>query len=242
MIKEIFGYEIDIHGGGQDLIFPHHENEIAQSKCAYPKKKFVKFWMHNGFVQIEGKKMSKSLGNFLTVNDLFEREISGDVIRFILLSSHYRQPLDWQNKRIKEVEGIINKWTNSTKEIAAENNFDSNFLSALYDDLNTPLAISVLHKFANNNDWSNLKKCSSLLGFEFSSNEKIDNFVDQYLTTKIKDLIKKRNIARIEKDFLRADEIRNKLLDCGVVLKDNKKETVWEAANKINKKKLREIK
>ncbi len=241
MIKEIFGYEIDIHGGGQDLIFPHHENEIAQSKCAFPNKKFVKFWMHNGLVQIEGKKMSKSLGNFLTVNDLVKKEISGDVIRFILLSSHYRQPLDWQNKRIKEVEGIINKWSNSTKEISAEDNFDNNFLSALYDDVNTPLAISFLHKFANNNDWANLKKCSSLLGFEFSSNEKNENDLDEDLIVKISDLIEKRNIARIEKDFSRADEIRNKLLDCGILLKDNKKETVWEFINKLKKQKLREI-
>ena len=111
----------------------------------------------------------------------------------------------------------------------------------MYDDVNTPLAISFLHKFANNNDWANLKKCSSLLGFEFSSNEKNENDLDEDLIVKISDLIEKRNIARIEKDFSRADEIRNKLLDCGILLKDNKKETVWEFINKLKKQKLREI-
>ena len=242
MIKDILGNNIDIHGGGLDLIFPHHENEMAQSICAFPNEKFVNFWIHNGLVQIEGKKMSKSLGNFFTVNDLINKKISGDVIRFILLSSHYRQPLDWQKRRIKEVDGIIRKWKKSINSVTDNNEYDTNFLSALYDDINTPLAFSVLHDFANKGDWSNLKKCCSLLGFSFCNDKKKEEiFVDNKIIALINELIKERNSQRVKKNYNEADRIRKELLNSGVVLKDNEDETEWEFLDNVDEKKIREI-
>ena len=117
MSKEILGETFDIHGGGIDLIFPHHENENAQSICANNKNSLANYWMHNGFVNIEGQKMSKSLGNYLTVEDLRKKNIDGAVIRFVLLSTHYRQPLDWTNRKLTEAQNIINKWLLSAKEL-----------------------------------------------------------------------------------------------------------------------------
>lgn len=151
MSGQYLGETFDIHGGGQDLIFPHHENEIAQSRCAHGHSIMARFWMHNGYLMVEGEKMSKSLGNFFTVRELL-REFSGrgEAIRFLLLSTHYRQPLDFTKAGIAEAINILNKWYRIVDTIEAEGaDIPSEVLNALEDDLNTPLAIAELHKLAN---------------------------------------------------------------------------------------------
>src|SRR5690606_39482392 len=118
MSAELLGPSFDIHGGGIDLAFPHHENEIAQSRCAHPESEFARFWLHNGFLQVEGEKMSKSLGNFFTVTDLLDRGIPGEVIRFVLLSTHYRQPLDWTEAKVEEATRTLRKWWGLVEDAA----------------------------------------------------------------------------------------------------------------------------
>ena len=139
MSKELLGGSFDIHGGGIDLLFPHHENELAQSICANDTKQLANYWVHNGFVNIEGQKMSKSLGNYLTVEDLRKKDIYGAVIRFVLLSTHYRQPLDWTNRKVSEAQNILAKWLSffDKKDIPIHGNPKKQILEALYDDLNT---------------------------------------------------------------------------------------------------------
>ncbi|MCH8925393.1 MAG: cysteine--tRNA ligase, partial [Proteobacteria bacterium] len=159
------GREFDIHGGGQDLIFPHHENEIAQSRCAHPDQAFARLWMHNGYVVVGGEKMSKSLGNFFTVRQLLDEGWPGEVIRLALLTAHYRQPLDFTRDKLKESRAQLDRWYRALQLVREKENQDPDFaeraasdpdlveddvLDALQDDLNTPAAISILHIIANN--------------------------------------------------------------------------------------------
>ncbi|GLQ26866.1 cysteine--tRNA ligase [Sulfitobacter pacificus] len=146
MAHELLGESFDIHGGGNDLTFPHHENEIAQSKCA--GHGFANVWLHNEMLQVEGKKMSKSLGNFFTVRDLLEQGVPGEVIRFVMLSTHYRKPMDWTEKKRAEAEKTLRKWRDAANAAGADGKPSEKVLSALADDLNTSLAISELHKIA----------------------------------------------------------------------------------------------
>jgi cysteinyl-tRNA synthetase len=165
MSAEHLGAEFDIHGGGQDLIFPHHENEIAQSRCAHPEAGFARYWMHNGYVVAGGEKMSKSLGNFFTVRQLLEEGWPGEAIRLTLLSAHYRQPLDFTREKLKESRVQLDRWYRALQlvreiekqepEFAAHAAQDPDLvekdvLGSLEDDLNTPAAISILHIIANN--------------------------------------------------------------------------------------------
>jgi cysteinyl-tRNA synthetase len=147
MSKALLGDIFDIHGGGIDLQFPHHENEVAQSCCANHTEVMAKVWMHNGFLQVEGEKMAKSLGNFFTVKDLLDQGVPGEVIRFVLLSAQYRQPLDWTQKAIDEAERTLVKWGEVVRG-KATGEVPKEFVDALADDLNTPRAIAVLHKLA----------------------------------------------------------------------------------------------
>ena len=151
MSYELLGESFDIHGGGNDLMFPHHENEIAQSCCAHPHGEFARYWLHNEMLQVEGKKMSKSLGNFFTVRDLLDQGIPGEVIRFVFLSTHYRKPMDWTEKKAEEAMATLRKWRALAKEadFSSENRAVDSVLTAVSDDLNTPLAIAELHKLAD---------------------------------------------------------------------------------------------
>jgi len=146
MSYELLGASFDIHGGGLDLQFPHHENEIAQSCCAHPEAGFAQVWMHNEMLQVEGKKMSKSLGNFFTVRDLLDQGVPGEVIRFVYLSTHYRKPMDWTAEKAREAESTLREWRDAVRGVEPVPNPHSYVVDALADDLNTALAITYLHE------------------------------------------------------------------------------------------------
>ncbi len=148
MARELLGDTFDIHGGGIDLQFPHHENEIAQSACAHPEGGFARYWLHNEMLQVEGKKMSKSLGNFFTVRDLLEQGVPGEVIRFVMLGTHYRKPMDWTEKKRAEAEAVLRKWRALVAGAEDRGMVDLAFVEALSDDLNTAGAIARLHAMA----------------------------------------------------------------------------------------------
>jgi cysteinyl-tRNA synthetase len=240
MSEKYLGQSFDIHGGGQDLTFPHHENEIAQSESCN-NKKFANFWMHNGFLSIEGEKMSKSLGNFITINELKDK-YQGEVIRFNMMLTHYRQPLNWTEKSLQDSKKTLDKWYKilgaCNKSFVSKNELISNkMLNALADDVNTPQAIAELHqlyKAANDGDIEALEifynSCQFLgiLISDYSSwcswQSKIID-IDENL---INELIEKRNEARRAKDFAEADRIRDELLNLSVILEDKDNETTWK--------------
>ena len=144
MSHALLGDSFDIHGGGNDLMFPHHENEIAQSRCAHPEGAFARVWLHNEMLQVEGKKMSKSLGNFFTVRDLLDKGVPGEVIRFVMLSTHYRKPMDWTEEKAREAEGTLRKWRLAMEGVEP-GQVHPRVLTALSDDLNSSLALAELH-------------------------------------------------------------------------------------------------
>ena len=242
MSEKTLGLPFDIHGGGRDLIFPHHENEIAQSCCstadADKPESYAKYWMHNGFVTIDGEKMSKSLGNIILVNDLTEK-YHGEVIRLALLSSHYRQGLDWNEKVIHQAKKLLDKLYSLYDELKdiktdqEEQNFES--IEIIFDDLNTPGLISQANKLIKESDLSNnsekalikskLLMIAKVLGiFE----DKSYNKVSDELNKEIEILIKERSIAKEKKNFDLADEIRTKLENLGVEIKDTPDGTSWQ--------------
>ena len=243
MILEIFGETIDIHGGGEDLRFPHHENECAQSFCRNDGKQLANFWLHNGMVQMADSKMSKSLGNILLIKDLLN-DMPGEVIRLSLMSSHYRQPLKWSDDLVGQSKKTLNTFYSFLEKYEGIDIMDINvneeILSSLSDDINTPKAISVLHsmfkdlkKDPDNNELrSSFIKSANFMGLLFSKPSnwllKEDNNID---TKVIDELIEERNRARQSKDFLVADNIRDKLLDMGLVLEDKNDITTWKKKN-----------
>ncbi len=226
MAAALLGTRFDIHGGGLDLIFPHHENEIAQSCCAFGTDSMAQIWMHNGFLQMEGEKMSKSLGNFATIRDVL-RDWPADVARLTMLKTHYRQPIDWTVKALQETEKTLDSW----QARAAEHNtgdVSANVLAALYDDLNTPLAISHLHQL----DGNALRSSAAFIGLMKQSPEawtdarKSKAKIDE---AAIRTLIEERLAARRDKNFAESDRIRDVLLEMGIVIKDSKDgTTTWE--------------
>ncbi|NHF72498.1 cysteine--tRNA ligase [Paracoccus xiamenensis] len=165
MSAELLGDVFDIHAGGIDLQFPHHENEIAQSRCAHGTEVMAKTWLHNEMLQVEGKKMSKSLGNFFTVRDLLNQGIPGEVIRFVLLMTHYRKPMDWTAEKVREAEATLQGWYNLTDGIEADSSMDFLIVDALADDLNTPAALEKLHRFSSSSA-ARLKSGMRLLGLK----------------------------------------------------------------------------
>ncbi len=242
MSEKTLGLPFDIHGGGRDLIFPHHENEIAQSCCstadADKPESYAKYWMHNGFVTIDGEKMSKSLGNIILVNDLTEK-YHGEVIRLALLSSHYRQGLDWNEKVIHQAKKLLDKLYSLYDELKdiktdqEEQNFES--IEIIFDDLNTPGLISQANKLIKEGDSPNnsekalikskLLMIAKVLGiFEDKSYNKISD----ELNKEIEILIKERSIAKENKNFDLADEIRTKLENLGIEIKDTPDGTSWQ--------------
>ena len=239
MAKDILGDQFDIHGGGIDLIFPHHENEIAQSTCSNEMKKFANFWLHNGFLKIEGEKMSKSLNNFLTVFDLIERDFSGPAIRYNMLSTHYRQPLDWKFDRLKEAERIIAKW-NDKIESKNLHELPKQVINALLDDLNTPLSIHEMHQLFNKGNYQDLGNVCEFFGF-VTKGLKVVSKITPELSEKVDKLVEKRNNARMSKNFSLADKIRDDLLNAGIIIKDTGQETTWELSQKLEIKKIKEL-
>ena len=164
MAYELLGASFDIHGGGNDLMFPHHENEIAQSCCAIPEGGFATVWLHNEMLQVEGKKMSKSLGNFFTVRDLLDQGVPGEVIRFVFLSTHYGKPMDWTAQKAKDAEKTLRKWRALSAGIEPASRAPPQLLACLADDLNTAGAIAVLHKLAAQGDAAGLMAGADMLG------------------------------------------------------------------------------
>ena len=240
MSRDLLGENFDIHGGGIDLIFPHHENEIAQSVCASKGKNFANFWLHNGYLMLEGEKMSKSLNNFITVKELIENDFSGQSIRYVMLSTHYRQPINWTYKRLREAEKILEKWSSlKTLEIRS-NDIPQPVFRALLDDLNSPLAISEIHKMFNSGDLIDANESCTFFGFNLNETKK-KNSVGQKIAEKITHLIEKRKEARIKKDFATADKIRESLLLAGVEINDNEDKTSWKIKDNFIKEKLENL-
>jgi cysteinyl-tRNA synthetase len=148
MSRALLGDSFDIHGGGIDLQFPHHENEIAQSCCAHPEGRFAKIWMHNEMLQVEGRKMSKSLGNFFTVRELLDQGVPGEVIRFVFLSTHYRKPMDWTEKKREDAEKRLIAWFRKTDGVTPAKVVPARVVAALADDLNTHLALTEMNSLS----------------------------------------------------------------------------------------------
>jgi cysteinyl-tRNA synthetase len=233
------GKTFDIHGGGVDLVFPHHENEIAQSRSAFHTPLMATIWMHNGFLQVEGDKMSKSLGNFVTIRDLL-KEWPGDVLRFQMLMTHYRQPIDWTKSATEQAVAALDTFQHVTKTAESrDGRLSSPVLEALADDLNTPLAIAELHRLAGEGRKGDfhaacdLKSTCRFLGFDLagvSFQDLLKQRRPDLDEAKIQALIDARTQARASKNFAESDRIRGELAAMGVVLKDSKDGTSWEIA------------
>ena len=214
MAHDLLGATFDIHGGGNDLQFPHHENEIAQSCCAYPESEFARYWLHNEMLQVDGKKMSKSLGNFFTVRDLLDQGYPGEVIRFVFLSTHYSKPMDWNNSKALEAKNILRKWRGLLK-----NNFEivsvpEEAIKILSDDLNTAGVISLLHKYAGNGEIGKLKAGANFLGI---LSEELSGWCADVDMSSLEGLFTDLRKRAIEsKNFENIDELRSKLTNAGV--------------------------
>ena len=231
------GEQFDIHGGGIDLVFPHHENELAQTCCAFHEDRMANVWMHNGFLQVESEKMSKSLGNFVTIRELLA-DWPGEVLRLNMLKTHYRSPTDWTSKGLEESARTLDDWYGITADAKGEEPSDA-VIDALSDDLNTPQMIASLHGLrnsaasGNDRDRGQFAASLRLLGFlsesaaEWQSRKQQASGVD---AKRIDRLISDRTAARARKDFKESDRIRDELAAMGVVIKDSKEGTTWEIA------------
>ena len=248
MSRKYLGKTIDIHAGGADLIFPHHENEIAQSECANGCK-FVNYWLHNGFVTINKEKMSKSLGNFLTIDDLL-KNYDANTIRFFILTNHYRMPVEFSDEALQAAANGVKRMLNA-KQTPVDETLDitqfeeyKDFVAAMDEDLNTSKALAVLFDLANkaNKDipyaYTLLFKLASTLGFTFEKAKLTEEELNGKLEaisadlgekySSMEEIIEKRKLARAEKNWDVADRIRIALDKAGIVLKDSKDGTVWE--------------
>jgi cysteinyl-tRNA synthetase len=225
------GETFDIHGGGIDLVFPHHENEIAQSRCAFGTPVMANYWMHNGFLQVEGEKMSKSLGNFATIREVLA-DWQGDVIRLAMLSTHYRQPINWSLKGLEEAEKALASFFDAASA-DAEARPAPGVLEALADDLNTPQAITAMHALKNAAGRKALAGTLAFFGFRpsaFSEWREARAPAPALPPDEIDRRIAARLDARKSRNFAEADRIRDELAALGVVLKDSKEGTTWELA------------
>jgi cysteinyl-tRNA synthetase len=246
MSAAYLGDVFDIHGGGLDLIFPHHENELAQSRCAHGTSVMANYWMHNGFLQVEGEKMSKSLGNFVTIRELLA-DWPGEVLRLNMLKRHYRLPIDWTLSGLMESRKIFLEWLATASPILKtttreerESLLNEELVDFLKDDLNTSGALSVVHAFrkAAANDSFESSRMALAAGMDFlgllpeDPEETLDRMLGRSKldTSRIDRLISARTAARARKDFKESDRIRDELAAMGVTIKDSKEGTTWEIA------------
>ena len=227
MAYDLLGESFDIHGGGNDLMFPHHENEIAQSCCAHGDDTFAKVWMHNEMLQVEGKKMSKSLGNFFTVRDLLDQGIPGEVIRFVFLSTHYRKPMDWTEKKRELAEKRLGQWYRKTDGVEAAQTVPARFEAALANDLNTHLALAEMNKMPG----PSLKAAMRLIGFPDA--ERVNWFRQEGAAVTgigsgfghalqqpvLRDLMEMWQELRLNKNYSAADDLKSQIEAAGVKLK-----------------------
>jgi len=234
MSRALLGESFDIHGGGLDLQFPHHENEIAQSKACCGPDSFAKIWMHNEMLQVEGKKMSKSLGNFFTVRDLLDQGWPGEVIRFVILSTHYRKPMDWTEEKAREAESLLRKWGAALEGIEPSRTAAVAVQDALKDDLNTAGAIAALHGLAAERDWAGLAAGLELMGLATLGPIEASDDVSGLIEA----LLAQRAQARADKDFARADALRDGFAAAGVLVKDSKDGATWELSPEFDASKL----
>ena len=234
MSKKFLGNEFDIHGGGIDLIFPHHENEIAQSRCANDTKVFANYWLHNAFITMSNEKMAKSQGNILKIKD-FRNKVSGQVLRLALISAHYRQPLDWNDKLLEDCQNTIDKWYNVY--LPSNRDLDDKIIQPLYDDINTPGYIANLHKLydkankGNDVDKQTFNAACNFIGLLQETKEEWLDYKKGKIDiseTEIENKIELRNKARADKNYKEADNIRDYLLDKGVLIEDKDGKTIWK--------------
>ena len=236
MSKKYLGDKFDIHGGGRDLIFPHHENEIAQSRCANENEVFANYWIHNEFITIANEKMAKSQGNILKISD-FKNNISGQVLRLALMSAHYKQPLDWNDKLIDQCQNTINKWYECCTELKKPVLIPEDYLNPLYDDLNTPGYIANLHKLFEKSQKGDLKdkeiftSACNFVGLLVSTKKEWMEFKKKKSVLSEKEILSKineRNKAREDKKYKLADQIRDELINKGVLIEDTDGKTTWK--------------
>ena len=234
MSKKFLGNEFDIHGGGIDLIFPHHENEIAQSRCSNDTKVFANYWLHNAFITTSNEKMAKSQGNIIKIKDLRDK-VSGQIIRLALMSTHYRQPLDWNNKLLINCENTLDKWYNINFANFKPTKIPDEILKPLYEDLNTPGYIANLHSLyekaiKGENKELFISACQ-FIGLLNESNEQWRQFKKNRISISeedIENMLFLRDKARENKDYKEADRIRDELLDKGVLIEDKDGKTLWK--------------
>ena len=234
MSKKFLGKQFDIHGGGIDLLFPHHENEIAQSRCANETKVFANYWIHNAFITMSNEKMAKSQGNILKIKD-FRKKMSGQVLRLALMSAHYKQPLDWNDKLLSDCQNTLDKWYGIYKDNLKPVELSNQILKPLYEDLNTPGYIANLHqlyeKAYKGQDLELFISACKFVGLLNESNEIWQKYKKDKATInekEIKSKIELRNKARKNKDYKEADRIRDELLDKGVLIEDKDGKTLWK--------------
>ncbi|MDA7553571.1 cysteine--tRNA ligase [Candidatus Pelagibacter sp.] len=234
MSKKFLGNEFDIHGGGIDLIFPHHENEIAQSRCANDTKVFANYWLHNAFITMSNEKMAKSQGNILKIKD-FRGKVSGQVLRLALISTHYKQPLDWNDKLLDDCQNTIDKWYNAY--LPSDQDLKDEIIQPLYDDINTPGYIANLHKLydkankGNDVDKQIFNAACNFIGLLEETKEEWLDYKKGKIDiseTEIENKIELRNKARADKNYKEADNIRDYLLDKGVLIEDKDGKTIWK--------------
>jgi len=244
MSHELLGESFDIHGGGIDLQFPHHENEIAQSACAHPHGDFARVWMHNEMLMVEGRKMSKSLGNFFTVRDLLDKGVPGEVIRFVFLSTHYSKPMDWTEEKARAAEATLRKWRGLVEGIEPAQSPASAVINTLADDLNTAGAIAELHRLAGAGDAARLRASAEIFGLltpeidtgwwrtvsatpgagvvsvqGFAPTVTVGRSVLEAVAEMLTDA---RTAALLSKDFSKVDAIKSALLEAGVEVRMSK--------------------
>jgi len=245
MAKKHLGVTIDIHAGGRDLIFPHHENEMAQSCCAHDGADFARYWLHNGFLSMDSEKMSKSLGNVLLVHDLI-KTVPGEVIRLALLSAHYKQPLDWSSETLDSARRMLDRLYGAVQgidvpsEARAAAGVPAELIEALEDDLNSPRAMAAFFALAKQLNKATdadrrvalaaqMYACGDLMGFLGSDPDAwFAGHVEGDLEAgEIEALIERRNVAKANRDFEAADAIRKQLLDAGISIQDGRDGTSW---------------